>query len=195
MSEGLPVPESVKIKETSDPKEFMDAFMVSDKFLNGIHKRDRENLDGWNDYIKKTSAANATKEEKKQVYLESDAAKQLLLYFDKEDMRLRYDPAKYPPEIIEKIDSYADAVQLSQDVADYPVGTTAENQAAIIEADRRRNNSHNDLARTLCEAGIVASDRLGRMYARLILIDKGLDTFDGASAEGRGVRNYYRRAA
>ncbi len=184
--------ETVKdLETTADPNGFVGSFLESDSFLNGIHVEGGVEIEGFKDYLKRTKLIEATEEEKRQIYLDGDSAKQLLLYFDRDHLRLQFDTSKYTREILDKIDAYRNAVQFALDVSNYPKGSIQDNQMAIQEADRKRSIAHNELAEALKNAGIVPSSRLGRMFARLLLIDMRVDTFDGAANEGNVTESFY----
>lgn len=145
----------------SDPKKFMDGFMKS-----------RWYKDAYKDFFKgKEIDASATEKERRGAFLNDDKAKFALVDYGTKDVYLKYSPNFYGQKSRESINNY---IGLVKDMARIIREGANDNQILII--DQQRYDYHETVGKHLVEDGIVPTEKLGRAFARLILIDKKLDT-------------------
>jgi hypothetical protein len=161
---------SKEIPKVSDPVKFMNDFEES-----GYYKK------AFAEFFKgKTLAADVIDEEKEEAFYQSDNAKFALFDFAEKEEGYNYDYTYFPQNVREVINCYVDQTRdLLNHWGEWP-------RDEIISADRTRSEYHNQLAQTLKEAGFVKSFRLGKAFARLILIDRGLESFDDSKISDFG---------
>ena len=125
-------------------------------------------------YQGKTVAADVTDAEKRQVFEESEAAKEALVTYAQEEGGFVYDPAAFAAESQEAIASYLAVVRRQRTP---PAGASRD----LLEAvDAERTQRHLHLAATLAKNGEAPDELLGRTLGRLILVTAGLDTYASA---------------
>lgn len=165
MAEDAAQPELPQIPTTSNPKEFLDLFRNS-KFY---HQAYDEFFQG------KKLAPDVTPPEKDQVFLESELAKHALIDFGTKELKLTFDPRRYPEESQKAISEYG---QVAKDMTKMIKEGASTDE--IISADQTKFHLHGLAATQLVKDNIVPTARIGKALCGLILIDLGLDTAEGA---------------
>ncbi len=147
-----------------NPRKFMSSFYSSEEFD-----------EAYRDFFKgKRLTPDVTDEEKKQVFFESEKAKQALINFGMR-IKLKFSSDHYPQSVARVIDDYISAVKSLLNTEGRRISGDE-----MIELDQHRNQLHVQAASILASNEIVPSVKLGKVLCRLILIDEGLDTFDSA---------------
>lgn len=165
MAEDAAQHELPQLPTTSDPKEFLDLFRNS-KFY---HQAYNEFFQG------KKLAPDVTPSEKDQVFLESELAKYALIDFGTKEVRLTFDPRRYPEESQKAVDEYIEA---SKDMIKMIKAGASTDE--IISVDQTKFHFHGLAAAQLVKDNIVPTARIGKALCGLILIDLGLETAEGA---------------
>lgn len=153
-------------KAISDPFEYFDKWRSSSNYGEAINKY----------FVGKKLAGDVTEDEKKEVFEESYEAKKSMLDFSKrEDGQFVYDSSKYPLDVAEKMGSYIDSVR-------YVMKRMGEgvDRDDVKQLDGYRSFVHGEVTQALIKAGIAPNVKMGRTFARLVLISKGLDTYETA---------------
>jgi hypothetical protein len=153
------------IRTIEDPHQFIVAFRSSPRYTGGYEKF----------FEGKSPASDVTEEEKHRAFEESELAKTAILSFAQKDAHLSYKREFYDEETRKSVDEYIAATR------DLFKMTRNGSRDEIISADALRSGYHQSLAYTLTEKGITPNQKMGKAFARLILIDKGLDTFESAA--------------
>ncbi len=153
-----------ELQREDDPRKYMQAFQSSDAYTSAFERF----------YAGKALAPDVTESEKREVFESGESGKDALLDFAQNDLRFTYNPDKFDSETKEALGDYIATVK------DYIKIIRSGSQDEIISADIYRSTLHNKAAKILADNGYVSSDKLGRTLARIILIDKGLDTFENA---------------
>lgn len=161
LAPSAPRPE-IPIEE--DPKKYMQTFRSSATYSTGLAKF----------YEGKNLAPDVTETEKKDVFESGEFGKAALLDFAQHTLKFKYNPSQFNPEAREALDDYIATVR------DFFKAYREGGQDQIISADAYRTMVHNKAARVLADNGYTSGDKQGRTLARLVLIDKGLDTFENA---------------
>lgn len=151
-----------------DPWELMARFYKSDRFEKAYKAF----------YHGKQIDSSVNEKEKERVFLENDAARIALLDFATHDVLFRFGRSKFPSPTQEAIDNYVKSVR---DLEKMDRGMLEKEDLAAM--DEFRLNAHQEAARSLVRAGIAPTMAIGEAIARLILIDKGLDTPISAQRE------------
>jgi hypothetical protein len=165
-------PEAVpELPFTDDPKFLMDSFRQSLQYTESYNER----------WAKLKPSPETTEEEKRQIFEQTESAKGALIDFSKSNLKFKYNPQKYDPETHEAIETYIWTVNGLIKAVSSPTGDREMDKDIILSADQYRSVKHTELARMFVKNGFTSTVELGRVLARLILIDKGLDNFENAS--------------
>lgn len=157
--------ESHELPMIEDPVEFITHFRESSWYQKA-----------YEEFFKgKKLAPDATEREKTQAFLESEHAKYALVDFGTKEAHLRYNPDQYPLTSRHAINTYVASIE---DVVKMTRGGATKEE--IMSLDELRFHYHETAAQEMVKDGVVPTTKLGRALARLILIDKGLDTRDNA---------------
>lgn len=151
------------ISETNDPVQFMNEFRDSEEFQSA-----------YNDFFKgkrEPQGVTWSQDEKDKAFFDHEQAKQALIRFGVDKLRINYDNRKYSKEAQEGIETYIDHVSDSENLFK---GRLTQDE--IRSLDNMRYSYHESAARQLVEDGIVPTSKIGRALLRLILIGRGLDT-------------------
>lgn len=151
--------------EIKDPWELMTQFYESERYKKALAEF----------YKDKQLDFSVTEKEKEKTFLENHKSRVVLVDFATQDTDFRYDPSQYPEDCKNALKGY---VNVEKDrIKKIREGTTDEE---IVALDQYRNQYHNRVASVLVKRGIAPTFNIGETIARLVLIDKGLDTPDGA---------------
>lgn len=143
-----------------DPRELIELFRTSQNYRLAFE-----------DFFKgKDIHPDVSEEEKHLAFKMSEKAKVALVNFVQINGGFHFNPVYYSPEMVEAITSYIDQVRRN-----------LQSSTVREEADVERSILHRNLARALVQEGVVQSEKIARVVGRLILIDKGLDTYSSAS--------------
>lgn len=145
-----------RIVETN-PQLFVRGFLNSEMY-EGAFKAYFEEKD---------ISSDVTQEEMQEVFLTSQEAGLALVDYGQKNTQFHYDPAQFTDEENELIHAYMQKIV----VRDY------QDPDEIRKYERERTRAHKELAEKLTE-GKVPNTRMGLILARLIIIDRGLDTYD-----------------
>ena len=163
--EERPVEASSGLPVVDNPREFMDGFFKSKWYQNAFARF----------YQNKEPAPEVTMEEKLLVFEQSDAAKSALVDYGVYDTHFKYNPDFYPKTSQESVNTYLECVEDLIKAIRQGVGRDEREVKDTI-----RYQYHEEAARSLVRDRIVPTEKLGRAMARLILIDKNLDTESSA---------------
>jgi len=157
-----------EIPIVENPSEFMEGFFSSELYVKNFATF----------YEKKNLAPDVTEAEKQEAFLTSggDRVKYALLDYGKDEAHFKYNPQHYPPDVRAAINNYVDFVS---DMGKM----TREGEGTVESLDETRRVYHTEAAEALAKAGIVPTHKLGRALARLVLIDKKMETFEDARTE------------
>lgn len=159
----IEIQETPSFPSTDDPQEFLSRFKGSKWYKDAFA--------GY--YNGKNLSTDVTEEEKEKAFLESDVAKFALIDFASNDLSFKYNPEKYSPESRKSLQEYIDTVEdITKMIRE---GAT---QHEIVTLDGMRFLNHIAAAKQLAKDGIIPTEKVGRVIARLVLVDKGLDTID-----------------
>ncbi len=162
-------------KKVLDPKEYFNSFLGSDIYKEAFDIRLKK-LAETNPNFK---PENATHPKLIEGFLNSEEAKIALSLFNKQQMELVYDEDKYPPEVAQAIQEYVDNATKLKNLLHAPdLRSSSEAKQALYAAEVQRSEKHNLVAKRLVDAGIVPTEKMGRVIGRLILIDLGIDDYD-----------------
>ncbi|MFH1601506.1 MAG: hypothetical protein ABIB61_00945 [Candidatus Shapirobacteria bacterium] len=187
--------EHKEIESTTDLGEFVNRFYESKVFKDGFYNSlSRTNIEGYSQYREVVLSRVASLDEKvdeKEVFdtfLETDQAKQLLLAFAQNDLKFEYDPDQCTPKVKTAFTTYQNAIRAMESsrykaLASDALCGGADSKERIEEADQLRQHRHNRLATALQESGIVASYRMARTLARIMMVSIDMDTFDSIQAD------------
>lgn len=149
-------------EEENNPLSFMDSYRESmnytlafDAFFRG-----------------KTLADDVSLSEQIASFEASEACRYSFIDYAQSTGSFRFDEDFYSQGALEAIQAYITQVKAIRD------GQFTRGQ--LEDADIRRSVLHLIASQALKYDGIVPNDNLGRAMARLILIDKGLDTYESA---------------
>lgn len=159
-----PAPLAPEKPKVSDPVRFMNDFEASDYF--------RRAYDAF--FEGKKLAPDVTDEEKYEAFSENETAKLALLDFAEKKETYVYDPSFFPQDIKDALNDY---VEQTKDLGKMMREASRDE---IISTDLLRASYHDSAAYALKDAGFVGSYRLGKAFARLVLISHGLDHFESA---------------
>ncbi|OGE25805.1 hypothetical protein A3C32_03455 [Candidatus Daviesbacteria bacterium RIFCSPHIGHO2_02_FULL_41_14] len=151
---------------TDNPREFMDKFYESNIYLKA--KQDF--------FIDKTLPDDVTDKEKQEAFEQSEDAKFAMVDFARKALTFKYNPDLFPAPSAHALSTYIESVKDMMKMSRSGVSSTE-----IESLDSLRSIYHNTAAQTLVEDKVVRSIKLGRSLARLVLVDKGLDTFENAT--------------
>jgi len=157
-----PTPPSPDKSVVEDPVRFMNDFEASDYFKTAYDKF----------FEGKKLAPDVTDQEKYNAFAENEVAKLALLDFAEKEETYVYNPSFFPQEVRQKLNDY---IEQTRDLAKMMRGATRDE---IISTDLMRSIYHDKAAYALRDAGLVGSYRLGKAFARLVLISRGLDNFE-----------------
>lgn len=160
-----------ELPSIDDPKIFMDSFRQSETYNLAYRER----------MSRLNPSSQVTEEDLKQAFEQSETAKGALLEFSKNNLRLKYNPERYDAETHEAIETYIWTVRGLMKAISSQSGDREMDKDAILSADQYRSVKHTEVARIFQKNGYTGSVELGRVLARLILIDKNLDNYDNAS--------------
>lgn len=153
------------VPSTESPQEFLEGFYQSSYFKDYFEKFFKD----------KTPDSDVTEEEKRDVFLNSEKAKSAFLDYAKKEKGLKYNPIFYSQEAQEKMNNYISSVKSA-----IKASREGSSPGDIITLDSLRSEYHTETADQLVKDGITPSHKLGRAFARLVLISKGLETFEQA---------------
>jgi hypothetical protein len=155
-----------KKESIKNPYELMDRFYSSKIYELGKEK-----------YFKdKTLSSDVTEKEKDRVFLDSQDGKNSFMDFNEYEVKFSYNPQTFPDRCADAIKTYIDHVA-------YTIKKEKEgfrDNEEVEALDSLRWDYHNAASRSLIEAGIAPSLKIGRAIARLVAIEKALDNFDNA---------------
>lgn len=150
----------------TNPQEFVSSWHQSDQYQKAYEKF----------FAGKNLAPDVTEEEKQQVFEGADSASQSLILFARNSKRkFSYSSSEYSPQTKKAVDDYVEAAKYL--IKQLNHGGRDE----MMAADKHRALFHNELAKRLIKEKIVSTQKVGRAFGRLILIDLGLDSFSSAS--------------
>lgn len=162
---------SQKPKEIHTPSEIKDPWELMAQFYESpTYRQAFERF-----YKGKSLDTSVSEKEKERVFLENHAARAALIDFATTEVIFRYDPERYPPDVADAINDY---IKVEKDRQKMARGKMTGDE--IIALDRYRAQYHNRAAQRLVKSGIVPSMATGEALARLVLMDKGLDTSESA---------------
>jgi len=121
-------------------------------------------------------APDVTEEEKKEVFWKSDDAKEALIRYAEEEEHFTYNPNQFSTAVQFAARTY---IKSTEDF--FKLYREGMDRETIRNLDSLRYSYHQTLAEQLFKDGYAPSIKIGRGLARLILIDKGLDTYDNAA--------------
>jgi hypothetical protein len=156
---------SKEIPATADPVKFIHDFQESDYFKTAYDKF----------FAGKKLASGVTKAEKDEAFFENELARDAFIHFGEKEERFNYVSTFYSPEISELINCYIDQTKDTIKLV-----SSGGSQDDIINYDLLRTSYHDQVAKALADAKIVPSFRIGKAMARLILISRGLETFENS---------------
>jgi len=153
------IEESEKMHQETNPHLFLQGFLSSDLYKTAY--------DAF--FSEKTIPLEVTQEEKDTTFLGSQEANTALVDYGQGVVHFRYDPDQFNEDENALIHTYMQkvAVRYYQDPEE------------IRKYERERTQAHNEIAQEFAK-NRVPNTRLGLVLARLIVIDRGLDTFDNA---------------
>ncbi len=154
-----------EIPKEDNPRKYIQTFQSSAAYTSAFDRF----------YEGKKLAPDVTELEKREAFEGGESGKEALLDFAQHTLKFSYNPEKFDQETSNSLNEYIATVRDFFKI--YRNGTQDE----IMGADNYRSVMHNRAAKTLSDNGYVSSDKLGRTLARIILIEKGLDTFENAS--------------
>lgn len=167
MSENAEVTIEKNIPTSDNPVEFMKAFNKSDLY--------KEKFDQYFKGKIKSEPTSEDLEDMNKVFLESNDAKAALIDFGTQHLKFHYNSSSFPQESRKAIQNYVATVE---DIAKMVREGTGASE--ILSLDSMRSQYHDQAASVLVKEGVVPTTKIGRSLARLILIDKNLDTADTA---------------
>ncbi len=151
--------------ETDNPTVFIDRFKTSnlqkkayDKFFEG------KNLN--------PAVTDAMKD---RVFYESKNATDALVDYYVATNEYTFNPDEYSTEAINALNEYNNFVSAIRQ-------NPARDRDGILDNDRKRSAFHLAAAQALVTDGIVPSIRMGRMLARIVLVENGIESLDEARA-------------
>jgi len=157
------------VEVITDPRELFGRFQRSTRY--------REAFDAF--YHGKRVAEDVTHEERRRAFEDSEKAKAALVAFARTEVAFVYAREDYAPASRAAIDDYIGAVRRQQ--GEIGARSSAGAGRETLEAlDAERTRRHVELADTLVENREVPNRLMGRTLGRLILIDRGLDSVEGA---------------
>ena len=130
----------------------------------------------WNRFFHaRPLAGDVTEAEQRAAFEQSDAAKLALIDYVQLQVSFGYDPTCYAPSTAAAIDTYIAHVEhLRTRMAE------RVDRDEIMEMDRTRSIYHLCAAQAMLDEGIAPSIKLGRTLARLILVHRGIETYEDA---------------
>lgn len=160
-----------KAREIFEPPTIADPWELMAQFYES--KRYKDTYEGF--YKSKKINPDVSEKEKEKVFLENESARYAFTKFGTEDVLFKFDGSKYPPRSLEAIDDYIKTVR---DEEEMDRGRLSKDELESL--DGWRYIYHTKAAEALVKDGIVPSTAVGEGFARLILVDKGLDTPESA---------------
>ena len=115
-----------------------------------------------------------SEEELKRVFEGGESASYAMIIYARDVRGLSYAPSNYTEETVGAISEYVKSVE--------ELISGLRERWNIEFLDSSRAACHNRAAQELVSSGIVSTTKLGRAMCRLILIDKGYDTYESAGA-------------
>lgn len=149
---------------TTDPALFLNRFGQSATY--------QEAYDGF--FVGKNPAA--AHEMWVKAFLESRNAADALLDYYSQTGEYQFDTTQVPELSAQALLEYCEYVK--------ELRSKKAGRDTMLEDDVRRSILHLNAAKALVEEKITPSIRLGRMLARIVLVEKGIETIDDA----RGMR-------
>ncbi len=157
--------ENVSKFETDNPTVFIDRFKTSnlqkrayDKFFEG------KNLN--------PAVTDAMKD---RVFYESKNATDALIDYYVATREYTFNPDEFSADAIKALNEYNNFVSSIKQ-------NPSRDRDGILDNDRKRSAYHLAAANALLGDGIVPSIRMGRMLARIVLVENGIETVDEARA-------------
>lgn len=148
-----------------NPERFLDEFRRSSWYRDAFEDF----------YLGKSLATDVTEKEKTEVFEFSNEVKVALVNFTHYVMGFSYNPIFYDEIIKQDIDKYLDHVQITKN------SPTSLSRDELETMDLQRSIYHMRLAKSLTEGGITPNEKLGRALGKLILVEKGLETYEQAA--------------
>lgn len=140
------------------------------RFLDGL-RRSGVYLGAYKAFFAgKNLPEDVSEEEKRVAFENAHPARVALVEYDRNEVRLEYQPAHYSEAARQAIDDYVEIVRAQK---------SAE-PAEAVRLDAERTLKHVALAKQLVSDGLAPNVMLGRTLGRLILIRLGLDTHESA---------------
>lgn len=155
----------------SDPWELMAQFYESPRYKDMFAKF----------YKDKDLSPDVTEKEKEKVFLEDHKARAALVDFATQDILFKYNPTSFPQRSREALSEY---IKVEKDRQKMYEGKVSGDEALAL--DEYRYKYHQEAARALARDGIAPTKTIGEALARLVLIDKELDTPESAKESTSG---------
>lgn len=158
-------------------KEYLSIFRKSGEYRQMVDSRFKSTQKKYKEISNfgHYSDTPPTREEVVKAFEEGEPFKQLFWNFNERVLHLAYDPGKHSDKFNRLFDGYR--VDAAASIAAVQKGDRDE----IIEKDRIRSESHNEVARQLVEDGIVGNEYLlARILVRAFLVDIGEDYIPSA---------------
>lgn len=147
-----------------DPGKFFEYFRQSSTYKGAFEDF----------YLRKSLPGDATNGEKRHIFEYSQNARVALVDFAQLVTGFSYNPKFYTPAANLAINQYIDYVQMMK-------GSQPDVARADLESqDLQRSIYHNRVADILTQENLSPNEKLGWILARLILVEKGLDTYESA---------------
>ena len=125
----------------------------------------------------KKLASDVTEKEKASVFEDGMGAKSSLLSFVRDgDFEFVYDPKMYSKEVHEDMANYVEIVKYIHEESK----RGSVDRDKIENFDIQRSMMHVKVSKTLVDDGVTPNMKMARTFARIILISKGLDTYESA---------------
>lgn len=160
------------IKEI-DPNAFLEGFKGSSYYR-----------DAFNEFYKGKNISpeemESDQEELEELFEGGDSARRsLILYSEETKQILKYNPDKYSEGFKEHFKEYEG---MMKDIKKGRVGNYngSLDKDSIIAMEYIRSNLHNSSAREIVKQGLTKSNKIARGLIELMVIEKGLDTFENS---------------
>lgn len=152
-----------------NPRQFMAGFRASPIYAAAYTRF----------FAGKKPAGDVTEAERREAFEGSEAAKLALIDYADSTVRLAFDPAAYAATTSASLEDYCGYVAYT-----FERMRAGADRAELEMMDMERSSRHSRAAQALLAEGIVPNELLGRAFARLVLVDRGLDTYASARRSG-----------
>ena len=155
-----------EIVKTADPNEFLQNFRDSDAY--------KEHMDEF--YKGKDLPDNLDSREKMETFEDGESGRRALIEYAHEGGHLlKYDPEYYSKEFGKHFAEYKDFMK------DFMRGhIEGSNRELVVAIDHMRSIRHQAASNMLVRTGITKCNKIARGLIQLMMIEKGLETFDNA---------------